>query len=123
MAKMCGTLVRCRFVDADVAAVIDEHSGGLGAGQAAAGDTPDRHQDLVEHVAARSRWSLEADPQPVIARFDRGQPGPEVDVLVLAADPPGQRADDVGVPARDELVHQFHHVANSSEMVMNTGTF
>jgi hypothetical protein len=109
------------LVDRDVAALVDQDAGVLRADRPAVGGAADGHQDTIEDVAVRGCWPLEACPQPGLARLDGGDLGVEVDVLVPAVDALGERADDVGVRARDDLVHQFDHGDPRAELVVDGG--
>ena len=90
--------------------------GGLGLDGAAVGHAPDGDEHAVEHPRAGAG---DLHLEPVLLGLDALRPAGQEHVLVAAADPLGQDADEVGVAAREQVVEHLHDGHLGAERVVD----
>ena len=101
--------------------VVSRDASLLGSDELAVGAAAHGDEHPVEGVSRRRLRAVERHHEALGPGFDVGHLGLEVDVLVLPGDPLGQRADQVLVCPRDELVHHFGDGDPGTELVIDGG--
>ena len=100
----------------DEAALVDGDAGLVGVERAAVGSAPDGHEDAVEGLILAVG---EGDPQAALGGFDGRHLRAQQDPVVAVLDAVVQRTHQVGVGARDQLVHHLDDRDLGAERVVH----
>ena len=83
-------------------------------------------QDAVVYLrlgCRRIRSTLEGHFQATAGNLDAGNPGPEINGLVVFLYAPMQRFDEIRVRTGNQLIHPFHHAHPAAERIVYRGHF